>query len=71
MGSGEGGQGPAGDSEVRQGRAGGGTTYTWGIKMGESGGMGTRKSDHVCDLEECRHFPTPSLSQGEIEPRKG
>lgn len=70
MGSGEGAQGPVGGLEVGQGRAGGGTTYNWGIdrQVGQvEWGAGNQIA---CAWEELRHFPTPSLFQWRKSPER-
>lgn len=70
MGSGEGVQGPVGGLEVGQGRAGGGTTYNWGIdrQVGQvEWGAGNQIA---CAWEELRHLPTPSLFQWRKSPER-
>lgn len=60
MGSGEGGQGPGEGPKVGQGRAGGGTTYTWVIKT--DAWVRTRKKIMYA-LQELRSLPAPTLYQ--------
>lgn len=70
MGSGEGRQSPVGDPEVRQGRAGGGTTYTWGTTTCGSGRGWGPGNPITSALKEHRHLPAPSLSQGKENPER-
>jgi hypothetical protein len=61
MGSGEGEQGLAGGPEAGQGRAGGGTTYTWRLRqvvLQEE----WESVSQMCDLKELRH-PFPMLTE--------